>query len=221
MIPNLNTLTDLDRWLTLGASNRYWYQETHDDIQRILPHERVELIIDLLAATSIRSSISSNVFQMFRALIQYKLGEPFNGFLPAVKTGLELVRNGAELPTIKVRHFARAMKGDESAVVVDVWMCQAFGIKGSGGPKEDEYRAIVKAVQQLAHERDVTPREFQAMLWAGIRKERSKYQMEIRYKDLMIKYKPWYDTSLKMLTPEIRPISDDVPPAGTSTPANC
>ena len=221
MIVNLDVLSNLERWLTLGESNRYWYQETHDDIQRILPHERVELIIDLLAATSIRSSISSNVFQMFRALIQYKLGEPFNGFLPAVKNGLEHVRNGAELPTIKVRHFARAMKGDESAVVVDVWMCKAFGIHSTGGPKEDEYRTVLKVVQELAHDRDVQPREYQAMLWAGIRKEQSKYQMEVRYKDLMIKYKPWYDNSLKFLTPEIRPISDDVPPPGTSTPPEC
>ncbi len=201
MIPNLNTLTDLDRWLSLGKSNRYWYQETHDDIQRILPNDKVELIIDLLAATSIRSSISSNVFQMYRALIQYKLGEPFNGFLPAVKAGLEHVRKGEELPTIKVRHFAQAMKGNESSVVVDVWMCKAFGIDRNSGPKDGEYNAIAKAVQQLAHERGVQPREFQAMLWAGIRKEQSKYQMEVRYKDLMIKYKPWYQNSLAFLTP--------------------
>ncbi len=202
MSQNLNTLMDLERWLTLGAKNRFWYQETHADIQRILPDERIDLVIDLLAATSIRASISSNVKYMFSALLQYKLGLPFTGYLGTVIQKLDLVRAGIELDSLKIRSFARAMKGDERAVVVDVWMCRAFGITvDTRGPSDAEYIHTTNMVQELAQQRGVMPREYQAMLWDGIRQEQSQYRIQVRYRDLLLKYKPWYDNQLQFSTP--------------------
>jgi len=68
----------------------------------------------------------------------------------------------------KTNSFARAIAGDEEAVVVDVWMCRAAGIDRDA-PTTVQYREISSAVRSLAREWKVAPRTMQALIWIKAR----------------------------------------------------
>jgi hypothetical protein len=73
----------------------------------------------------------------------------------------------------KTNAFARAIAGDDNAVVVDVWMCRAAGL-GKDAPNKTEYRAIADAIRDMskvlsAEHFFISPATLQALLWIVIR----------------------------------------------------
>lgn len=68
----------------------------------------------------------------------------------------------------KTNAFARAIAGDEDAVVIDSWMCKAAGI-GRDYPSAVQYRHISEAVTILARRNSVSPRTMQALIWIIVR----------------------------------------------------
>ena len=68
----------------------------------------------------------------------------------------------------KTNSFARAIAGDEDAVVVDVWMARAARINRDA-PTRVQYREISSAVRSLAREWKVAPRTMQALIWIKVR----------------------------------------------------
>ena len=68
----------------------------------------------------------------------------------------------------KTNAFARAIAGDEDAVVVDSWMCKAAGI-GRDTPSAVQYRRISEAITTLARRHGVSPRTMQALIWVRVR----------------------------------------------------
>lgn len=65
----------------------------------------------------------------------------------------------------KVGAFARAIAGDPDAVVVDSHMVHAAGWPDRDMPTTRQRRAIVEAVERLAGELGMSPRDCQAYLW--------------------------------------------------------
>jgi hypothetical protein len=76
--------------------------------------------------------------------------------------------NGLRGP--KTNAFARAIAGDDNAVVVDVWMCRAAGL-GKDAPNATEYRAIADAIRAIAGApcMMMAPATMQALLWIIVR----------------------------------------------------
>jgi hypothetical protein len=68
----------------------------------------------------------------------------------------------------KTNAFARAIAGDDNAVVVDVWMTRAAGLDRDA-PTAVQYREISSAVRSLAREWGVSPRTMQALVWIMVR----------------------------------------------------
>lgn len=68
----------------------------------------------------------------------------------------------------KTREFAKAIAGDETAVVVDVWICRAAGLP-KDSPTAVQYREISQAVKRIANRHQLTPRTAQALIWCLIR----------------------------------------------------
>lgn len=68
----------------------------------------------------------------------------------------------------KTNAFARAIAGDEDAVVIDSWMCRAAGI-GRDAPSVVQYRRIADAIVTLARRHGVSPRTMQALIWIRVR----------------------------------------------------
>jgi hypothetical protein len=94
------------------------------------------------------------------------------------------------------------MAGDKNAVVVDVWISRAFGVdrryfrqtKGAaegvgnvrdGGVSDKHYTLIENWVRAEAAQMGLQPREFNSMIWAGVRIDQSGNR-ETHYKTTLI-----------------------------------
>ncbi len=140
------------RYLNNGRSHEFWYEETGKEIAELFPEFDPELIKALLAITSIRATLPSNVTKAIKALDQffrndtYEVGSgkrdekktvksAFIGFLDAQLHHLNLLKKGESLTNSddllkngrKIKMFARAMGDDDNAIVDDVWITRAFG----------------------------------------------------------------------------------------------
>jgi hypothetical protein len=68
----------------------------------------------------------------------------------------------------KTNAFAKAIAGDENAVVIDVWMLRAVGIEKKS-PSQSLYNELAKAVTATATMYAMTPRSMQALIWIIVR----------------------------------------------------
>ena len=199
------------RYAALGESDKHWYRDCKRTIVKIFGEKDVRLVANLLAATSMNTTLKANITLFCKAYKILKLGGEFEGkFLPVMVSSLERVREGKELNGRKTRNFARAMRGDTSAVVVDMWILQAFDrdkyrkFKGKRDKVEREIMqsATVKDFDDIeswikwkAKEINLQPRQLCSMIWSGIRKEKTKKDNPTRYCDFLINkfYSPLFD----------------------------
>jgi hypothetical protein len=193
---------NIERYLYRGRDQRDWYETEARKLINILPEFAGLPIIRIFAVTSMATSIEANVHQALKALLQIKHGERFIGYLPVQETYLNLVYDGRNVPGRKIQNFINALEGDENAVVVDRWMCKAFDVLHSRllpdgrnfykSPTEKEYTAIENYVQQHAAHYAITPREFQSMLWAGIKREQG-FTKNVTWSSLLLKKKGFFN----------------------------
>jgi hypothetical protein len=72
------------------------------------------------------------------------------------------------LKGLKTNAFAKAIAGDENAVVIDVWMLRAVGIEKKT-PNQTQYKQLADAVAKVAFDNGMTPRATQALIWIVVR----------------------------------------------------
>ena len=72
------------------------------------------------------------------------------------------------LKGLKTNAFAKAIAGDEDAVVIDVWMLRAVGIERKT-PNQTQYKELEDAVKKVAFDNGMTPRAMQALIWIVVR----------------------------------------------------
>jgi hypothetical protein len=68
----------------------------------------------------------------------------------------------------KTNAFARAIAGDENAVVVDIWMMRAGGF-AIDSPNKTQYTEVSEAIKTVANKFGLTPRTTQALIWIMVR----------------------------------------------------
>lgn len=172
-----------------GSNDKLWYAQTKATIQQALPWEDINIVIDLIAATSIHSTLKSNVSQFFKALHQLRNNLPFTGYMPNVIHQLELARDEQPLSGRKVNAFAKAIKGDPEAVVVDIWILRAFiqesRERGRETPSRKEYDFIESWFRTEAAKWNLEPRQMCSMVWSGIRNEQGYFRETTRYCDVI------------------------------------
>ncbi|HRH25088.1 MAG TPA: hypothetical protein PLQ20_01990 [Candidatus Paceibacterota bacterium] len=142
------------RYLNNGANSEFWYEETGKEIAQLFPGFDSDLIASLLASTSIRADLPSNITKSFKALDQFFKNEvyvvPFGkradgktketyfpGHLDASMHHLDLLKKGVPLTYSseegtkngrKIKNFKDAMMSvNVHAIVDDIWLCRAFG----------------------------------------------------------------------------------------------
>ena len=163
-----------------GLAGRNWYRHTQGHIKKIFGPD-TDLFIDLLAVTSPNASVKSNVSKALTAYRQFKNNEPFTRQLPVCLNMLEIVRcnyfTGQEKPFggPKVQAFAKALKGDFSAVVVDTWILRAFDVPNATPLQVRKITAFItkKALKFAMH-----PAEVQAAIWCGIKLKQERKQSQ-------------------------------------------
>jgi hypothetical protein len=165
----LTSTNKLLQMFDTGRAEMGWYDQSAKELKEMFGKD-AELVAGFLTATSVNATIKSNATLGLKAYRQWKAGEPFEGFLPAVKKELNRVANGEPLSGRKLDNFRKALIGDPDAVVVDRWMLRAFGVKGNGATQA-QYDLIEDAVRQMAKDKGVTPRQMQAAIWYGIKSQ--------------------------------------------------
>lgn len=191
---------DVNKYVTLGIKDKNWYQECELVLEQIFGDKRF-LAAEMLAATSMNTSMTSNVTLFRKAWYQYHEGLEFKGFMPNIQKQLQQIRNGTGITGPKITAFKNAMCGDINAVVVDVWISRIFKVntryvrnKGKAdemmresGISKKVFEAVESYVRAECVNYSLTPREMGASLWSGIRRE-SFPNEKTHYRGYLIKH---------------------------------
>jgi hypothetical protein len=182
----------IDLYISIGRHDKLWYEKAESLFVELYGRDELSMVTQLFAATSINTSMKSNITLFRRAYHEIKQGLPFSNYLPSIRRQLEQLRAGESLTGMKINAFARAMTGDTDAVVVDVWLLRAFGMERrymrkvsgyskefksetetfrerSGGASPKDFKLIEAWVRQRAKELNYTPRQLSAIIWSGVR----------------------------------------------------
>jgi len=145
-----------------------WYL----DAERVAHEVARNLGVDLESGASVVSAFSprerwtNNV----EKAVAFSLGQKVVGLSNNLKMAQKSVKLGFDaLNGQKTNAFARAIAGDEQAVVIDVWMLRALGIEGKT-PTQTQYKEMARAVKQTAAFYGTTPRTMQALIWIIVRR---------------------------------------------------
>ena len=123
-----------------------------------------------LAAFSPRVRVRRSVTLARAALA----GHAPEGSLPGARTAWRYYLDHGHLRGPKTDAFARALLGDECAVVVDVWTLRALSERDDRSPRGREYGRLVSRVRRVARYLGTEPARAQAALWVGALRARSR-----------------------------------------------
>jgi hypothetical protein len=119
----------------------------------------------VISAFSPRERWTTNVAKA----IAFSLGQDVVGLSNnLVMANNALTLGFSALKGLKTNSFAKAIAGDEQAVVIDVWMLRAVGIEKKT-PNQSQYNELVEAVKKTAFDFGMTPRAMQALIWIIVR----------------------------------------------------
>lgn len=189
-----------------GYGGHEWYDPVKKVTDELLSPEDADVFRKLLALTSPQQNVRTNLKLAMKAFKQYLSGEPFSGFHPDQIEQMEkLLRQGADPKEVmgrKVWNFYRALSGDPNAVVIDMWVARAFNLPEN--VSDQDYDFMAAKVAQLAQQVGVTPRQFQAALWTGIRAEHIEKGLlrdenaDTNFQDLLAKT-PWFREQVEII----------------------
>lgn len=123
--------------------------------------------IDVEQASAVISALSPRMHWLTNVKKSFDLvqGRKVLGIKRNIKTAILAKEIGvAALRGPKTIEFAKAICGDEDAVVIDTWMCKAVGLKRDS-PTPAQYRIMSRAVSNAARRMGLTPRTAQALIW--------------------------------------------------------
>ena len=163
---NFRTLLSTATIFDLHAAEA-WYSEAREFAEGLRPMTgwSLEVAASVVSAFSPRVTWAHNKSKA----LQYAQGITPKGLRSHVAAADRCVADGFNgLRGLKTNAFARAIAGDNDAVVVDVWMCRAAGL-GKDAPNKREYREIANAVREVAAAYNMEPATMQALLWIIIR----------------------------------------------------
>jgi hypothetical protein len=125
----------------------------------------LEVGASVVSAFSPRERWTTNVAKA----VSFSLGNTVPGFKNNMLMANNAIAFGYDaLKGLKTNAFAKAIAGDEQAVVIDVWMLRAVGIERKT-PNQSQYNDLVDAVKKTAFEVGMTPRAMQALIWIVVR----------------------------------------------------
>lgn len=165
----ISSVATLRRYADEGYVGHAWYDEAFRDIAKVCSHARwdVERFVSILAITSPRCQVLRNV----RMTLALHFGLP-DSIVPmrSVRTGLQRYADGRGIAGPKTSAFARAILGDPDAVVLDVWLALALGVKQSLLSGARVRNECIRRIALASHSLGLSPRDGQAAIWSHVRR---------------------------------------------------
>jgi hypothetical protein len=144
-----------------------WYLDAERVAEKVAENlgATLEVGATVVSAFSPRERWTANVSKA----IAFSLGQDVVGLSNNLKMANAALTLGfSALKGAKTNAFARAIAGNEQAVVIDVWMLRAVGIEKKT-PTLNQYKEMVEAVKKTAFDFGMTPRAMQALIWIVVR----------------------------------------------------
>lgn len=165
----VETYSELASRATFGQVEQAskWYldaEKVAHEVARNLDTD-LEVGASVVSAFSPRERWTNNV----QKAVAFSLGQNVVGLPNNLKMAKSALTLGFDsLKGQKTNAFARAIAGDENAVVIDVWMLRALGIEKKT-PTQSQYVEMARAVKKVSAEYGMTPRAMQALIWIVVR----------------------------------------------------
>lgn len=160
----------LEKLALAGIDRLDWYQQATEQIVKICAQENWDVVefSRKLAILSPQVAIRRNV----RMALEYVgNGHHMGNTVRSVKRSLEIYETTGKIGGNKVPEFARALLGDDEAIVLDTWMSKAMVREIDPSVKHFARKATKLAAQKLvrkvAKRLGISPRECQAAIWSG------------------------------------------------------
>lgn len=171
--PTIQQLNEIRRMFRVGEVGLEWYDKTWGWLQQHFG-EDAEMMARFISATSFGNSTEGNATQALKAFAQWKLGLPFDGHLSKTQaTALGRAVRGEVFGDAKAQGFLGALTGDPNAVALDRHVMRVLGFHNAGKASgrsalsNSTYRLYSNIIRDLAKEAGVSPRQYQASLWAA------------------------------------------------------
>lgn len=171
----LKPVNHIRRLALIGQDFQHWYDTARTDIQSVCSVEHWDLVdfVNKLAILSPRVSVVRNVRITYAYCGQG--GVYLGGVVKSIRHAMDNYLTTGIVGGLKVSQFAHALNGDRDAITLDTWMARA--IQDTESPTIVNFKRI--ATRQLAYDRirkvarqlQVSPRDCQAMIWAGAFRE--------------------------------------------------
>lgn len=143
---------NIPRYVDIGKSSLNWYRDCQLCFEELFGKEKLQLVCQLFAATSINTSLKSNITLFRKAYWEIENQQPVGNYLPNIQNQLRQIRSGKQLTGRKIRSFAAAMSGDVNAFNVEPRQLSSMIWAGvrieTNGDREVHYTNILKSALQ-------------------------------------------------------------------------
>lgn len=207
-----------ERNLSMPEQSRDWYRNAMDYINEYTRGDAKlkEDVTRLFVIYSSQTPLETNIAYVLRSLVAMAKGKnPTQGFQPDsaryAKEALEAGDFGKGLDgvAVKLQSFYDNMTGTKpNSVTMDTWMFDMMGYQKGQGTKEPQHRygtAVVQAAAKKYNEANndnMTPMEFQAVLWTHAR---NKKLVEQGKQPEYIGYETYLNQASATVTTEVIP----------------
>jgi hypothetical protein len=162
----MRTIATLEKFALAGADYRHWYRWARADIRKACAAMGVDPdeFTDILAVTSPRVSVTRNV-RYALMLVENPHVKPHD-MMRTVYAAYTYWLETGEIRGPKTNPFSRALKGDLSAIPLDVWMSRALNVPHVQVSRVACRREACKRIRAVARRLGWKPAEVQAAIWA-------------------------------------------------------
>ncbi|MCK9382932.1 MAG: hypothetical protein M0P95_17955 [Sulfuritalea sp.] len=155
------------RYAEAGREYRWWYADAQHAIAVVCQRKKWDqrVFAEVMALTSPRVQVGRNWSMTYHYM---QTGKHLPGTMRTIKAAVEHWEETGEIRGRKTEAFARALKGDETALVLDVWMAVALGVDPVKVTRPDNMLSATRRVVRIADVLDWTVAQTQAAIWCGI-----------------------------------------------------
>lgn len=149
-----------------GSDFRHWYHHAHHDILTVCYQNKWPVVkfTDVLAILSPRITVTRNV----KAAIAYmETGQVLPDLVRSTHQAMAHYEETGEIRGPKTSAFARALRLDEEAIVLDSWMSVALGVEHRKLATKRVRHSAERRIRYASHLMGWMPAQFQAAVWSA------------------------------------------------------
>jgi hypothetical protein len=160
-----------------GQDGRYWYHSEGVTLRTAAERLKVsaEHFASVLAITSPQVPVARNG----RITVGFIREGSRWGMMSGVQAALDHYLATGEIRGPKTGPFARALLGDEQAIVLDVWMARAFQVPQGWFNLVDCREKCENIIRQAAGILGWTPAQVQAAVWTEMTRKRGGGSLQL------------------------------------------